>query len=92
MENKKVVITSLSVVFIALLVVAVSIFMALRNNSNGEIEVKFDSSNSSGMQTVKIKKNMKIEKPEDSVREGYTFIGWFNGDEKWDFSKTINSI
>ena len=30
-----------------------------------------------------------IDIPNDPVLEGYTFVGWYNGETKWDFTNTI---
>lgn len=38
-----------------------------------------------------VKENGTVIEPNDPVREGYTFEGWFNGDEKFDFSTKITS-
>ena len=32
-----------------------------------------------------------VEKPSDPVKEGYNFVGWFNGEESFDFKTPITS-
>ena len=38
---------------------------------------------------VKVKDGDKLAKPEDPVKEGYKFLGWFVGDKKFDFNTPI---
>lgn len=33
----------------------------------------------------------KIKKPEDPVKEGFVFLGWFNGDEAYDFNSEVTA-
>ncbi len=32
----------------------------------------------------------KIKEPQTPIRDGYTFVGWYNGNEKYDFDKEVN--
>lgn len=32
-----------------------------------------------------------VNRPTDPVKEGYKFIGWYNGDEEYDFSSSVTS-
>ena len=38
---------------------------------------------------MKVKDGDKLAKPEDPVKEGYKFLGWFVGDKKFDFNTPI---
>ena len=62
----------------------------------GTVEVSFDTNRGSKppeMQSTESGK--KISKPEDPVKDGYTFEGWFYTDENgietvWDFSTPVH--
>ena len=40
---------------------------------------------------VKVAAGEKVAKPEDPVKEGYKFVGWFAGDEAYDFEAAVNA-
>lgn len=58
-------------------------------NTNDESQLKhivtFDPNNGETPYTVEVLDNKKVSKPFTPYNEGYTFDGWYNGDEKWVF-------
>ncbi|MCR3906505.1 MAG: InlB B-repeat-containing protein [Tenericutes bacterium] len=49
-------------------------------------KVTFDSNGGTSVEEQVIEPNNKATKPENPIKEGYTFDGWYiNGDEKWVF-------
>ena len=53
--------------------------------------VTFDTNGGSGIVSQKIENGKTAARPEEPYRERYNFIGWFLGDNKFDFSTTITS-
>lgn len=61
------------------------------NPSEKKINVKFIANEKEF--EVKVNENTKVEKPDDPVKEGYIFSGWFTDlkfQEEYDFNNTIN--
>ena len=54
-----------------------------------KIVVKFNSSGGSSVREQEPDEDLKIEKPEDPIREGYKFIGWYLDDLEFDFESEI---
>ena len=57
--------------------------------------VTFDGNGGSTTESVKVKSGEKVAKPANPVRSDsdgeYEFIGWFYGDEKWNFDNAVTS-
>ena len=74
---------------IKLFVVALLCFITFGCDQVVPVEEKcvitFDSDGGSEIQSIEIQKGTKISMPNDPVKEGYTFIGWYLNDEKWSF-------
>ena len=49
--------------------------------------VTFD--NDGTLSTSSVKEGLVVSKPEDPVKDGYKFIGWYNGNEEYDFTKPV---
>ena len=74
---------------IKLVVVALLCFITFGCDQVDPVEEKcvitFDSDGGSEIQSIEIQKGTKISKPNDPVKEGYLFNGWYLNDEKWSF-------
>ena len=74
---------------IKLFVVALLCFITFGCDQVDPVEEKcviiFDSDGGSEIQSIEIQKGTKISMPNDPVKEGYLFNGWYLNDEKWSF-------
>ena len=74
---------------IKLFVVALLCFITFGCNQVDPVEEKcvitFDSDGGSEIQSIEIQKGNKISKPNDPVKEGCIFNGWYLNDEEWSF-------
>ena len=39
-----------------------------------------------------IRANAPADRPADPTKEGYTFIGWYNGESEWDFETPVTAV
>ena len=49
------------------------------------VTVEFDSNGGSAVESQKVELNKKVKEPSTPTREGYTFEGWYLGNDKWSF-------
>ena len=49
--------------------------------------VTFDSNGGSAVEPQNVDYRAKVTKPAEPTREGYHFMGWFNGDKEWNFDE-----
>ena len=54
-------------------------------------KVTFDSNGGSEVETQTVEHGKTATKPADPTKEGYTFIGWFNGEAEYDFNAAVTA-
>lgn len=72
-------------------VVLVVIFIYSLFFSTPTYKVTFNTNGGNSIESVKIKKNGQVTKPEDPTKEGYTFKEWQVDGSVYDFSKKVTS-
>ncbi len=78
--------------FLIILIIMFTIaFSGCSNNLPDKLSVKFETNGGSNIETIKLSKGDKILKPNDPIKDGYIFDGWyisntdFNDENKWNF-------
>ena len=64
------------------------------DNFNTEVNyytITFDTASGSSIDSIVVKENDTITKPDDPTKEGYTFLGWYIGDEEFNFEDLVKS-
>ena len=72
-----------------LLVMFIGLFL-ISGCSKNEFTVLFKDGETT-VSSVVVKKEALVEKPQDLIKEGYDFIGWYLDDQKYDFSIPVVS-
>lgn len=81
-------------IFIAVILViaVVAVLLLFKGcNKGNNYTVKFDTNGGNSINEQVVAKNNKATAPLDPTRDGYKFIGWYVGDEKFDFNTEITS-
>ncbi len=84
-EKKKMMIAIVLIVLLGILIFAIVV-----SSKGNSIKVTFDSHGGTEVESLKIKKGEIIEEPEEPLKEGYEFIGWYYDGKKFDFSKELD--
>ena len=64
------------------------------DNFNTEVNyytITFDTAGGSSIDSIVVKENDTITKPNDPTKGGYTFLGWYIGDEEFNFEDLVKS-
>lgn len=59
------------------------------NVSTVKYTVTFDTDGAGTIKSQAVVKNGKVSKPNDPIKSGYTFKGWYLGDTEYDFSSKV---
>ena len=86
----------LTLILIPSMLLLVSCKKGKNNNSvpsNASYTVVFDSKCETTVESLtNLQSGAKITKPDEITKEDYTFIGWYNGNEEWNFEEnTVNA-
>ena len=68
-----------------LFLLSVSTIAACSTTSNNYCTVTFDSNGGTLIESQKVKHGDKVEKPDDPIKEGHTFVNWTYKGEEWSF-------
>ena len=78
----------LIIIAIILLLLIIFLFLIIHRKT---YEITFNSNGGSEVASVKVKDGDKIEEPDDPVREGYIFAGWYYLNELYSFDNPVRS-
>lgn len=75
---------------LCLLLLLTVVFSLAACKSAKKYTVIFNSDGGSSVSNQIVKKGDTVTQPTDPVKEGYNFLGWYYGEEKWNFLNPIN--
>ena len=78
-------------IVVMMVLLAAMVFVSCDNRTKGPAlhKVTFNADNGSDSEVKEVKDGEKVAKPEDPVRKGYTFQGWYDGEEVFDFETAV---
>ncbi len=68
-----------------------TVYTAVYTETNNKFTVTFETDGGSTVKTQSVENNKCALKPENPTKDGYTFIDWFNGNEKYDFNTPVTA-
>ena len=77
-------------IFISIMCISLIIAIFICFSYRKTFIVNFNSNGGSKIESIRVKKGEKVNRPSDPFKEGYEFVGWFNLDEEYDFNEKVN--
>ena len=77
------------IIAIGVAIIIVTIIILVSTLTRKVYTITFNSNGGTEINAVKVKKDGLLEKPEDPIKDGYVFDGWFYNDELFDFTTKI---
>ena len=77
------------IIAIGVAIIIVTIIILVSTLTRKVYTITFNSNGGTEINAVKVKKDGLLEKPEDPIKDGYVFDGWFYNDELFDFTTII---
>ena len=78
------------IIALAVAIIIVTIIILVSVLTRKEYTITFNSNGGTEINAVKVKKDGLLEKPDDPVKDGYVFEGWYYNDELFDFTAKID--
>lgn len=76
---------------IILLVVAIAMIVIGETISYNSSKLEVSFKNIDSPYTIRIEEDDYLKKPNDPVRNGYKFIGWYNNNKLYDFNSRVSN-
>jgi len=80
-----------NIALIVVSIVLVGIFVYSLFFSTPTYTVTFNTDGGSKVESVRVKRNNKVNKPVDPTKEGYKFVYWMVNDSEYNFEEPITS-
>lgn len=74
------------ILLVCLVILIIALILVVNQK---KVQISFDTLGGSTVETIAIKKNSKIEKPQDPQKDGYIFDGWTLDGKEFDFNEKI---
>ena len=84
MDKKRILAITIFIIIFTILILSSNLYY------NGKFQVHFESGTEDIILTKYVKRNKKIEKPIDPIKEGYVFIEWQLDGKTYNFNEEIN--
>ena len=76
------------ILLVCLVILIIALILVVKQK---KVQISFDTLGGSTVETIAIKKNSKIEKPQDPQKDGYIFDGWTLDGKEFDFNEKITT-
>lgn len=84
-KNKKI---AIAVIIAVVIVVAIIVFLLMKN-TKAIYTVSFNTDGGEIVSSKQVKDGENVSEPTNPSKEGYKFLGWYLGDEIFDFTTPI---